>query len=346
MKLLKVGITHGDINGISLELITKALSAPELLEFCTPIVFSDEACFMQTAKLFEFEQPIPLEVISSARQAMDGRVNLVNACSEHPQLAWGEQTETSLKAEADSLNAAVDAFKSGLIDILICAPGQLDNSLDSHALSDFVKQASGSENPVFDWVINDQVRILKLQPVAYTTELGEGFAIESFKNDIKSINAQLREDFGFIRPRMALLSSNSKLSNTIQELQEEGLTIFGPMDNEKFVAEDLCNHYDAVICQDVEETRHTIISKLNKENTIGYVSGMPIILSYPFIGVEYNIAGMGNVDDTSFRNAIYTALDIHRNRHRYHEATRHPLEKQWIPKGRDDFKLDLTKEEA
>lgn len=345
MKLLRVGITHGDINGISLELITKALSSPELLELCTPIVFSDERCFMQTAKLFDFEQPIPLEVIGSVRQAMDGRVNLVNACKEQPQLEWGKQTEAALKAEANSLNAAIEAFKSGNIDILICAPGQLDNNIDTHALSDFVRQAVGTESPVFDWIINREVRILKLQPVAYTTELGEGFAIEAFKNDIKSINAQLREDFGDIRPRIAVLSSNDKLNTTIQELQEEGLFVFGPLDTQRFVDEAQYLHYDAVVCQDVEDKRHEMIDRMEKAYTIGYVSGMPIILSYPIAGVGYPLAGKGQADETPLRNAIYAAIDIQRNRHRYREATRRPLEKQWVPKGRDDYKLDLTKEE-
>ena len=345
MKLLRVGITHGDINGISLELITKALSSPELLELCTPVVFSDESCFMQTAKLFEFEQPIPLEVIPSARQVIDGRVNLVNACKEHPQLEWGTQTETALKAEANSLNAAIEAFKSGQIDVLVCAPGQLDNNLETHALSDFVKQAVGTEDSVFDWIINKNVRFHKLQPIAYTTELGEGFAIEAFKNDIKSINLQLREDFGFIKPRIALLSSNDKLESAIQELQEEGLAIFSFLDAEPFVNADLYLHYDAVLCQDNEQERLAMIDKLEKEHTIGYVSGMPVILSYPIMGVEYELAGKGNADETALRNAIYSAIDIYRCRTRYREATRHPLEKQWIPKGRDDFKLDLTKEE-
>ena len=38
-KRLKIGITHGDINGISYEIILKALSNPQLLELCTPIIY-------------------------------------------------------------------------------------------------------------------------------------------------------------------------------------------------------------------------------------------------------------------------------------------------------------------
>ena len=37
-KRLKIGITHGDINGISYEIIIKTLSEPQLFDICTTIV--------------------------------------------------------------------------------------------------------------------------------------------------------------------------------------------------------------------------------------------------------------------------------------------------------------------
>ena len=39
MKRIKLGITHGDINGISYEIILNTLSDPRILEICTPIVY-------------------------------------------------------------------------------------------------------------------------------------------------------------------------------------------------------------------------------------------------------------------------------------------------------------------
>jgi len=345
MKLLRVGITHGDINGISLELITKALGSPEMLEICTPVVFSNDQCFFQTAKLVEMEQPVPLEVIASAKHVMDGRVNLVNVCEGTPQIDWGQQTETALKAEADSLNAAIEAYKEGAIDILICAPGRLDNDLDSHSLSDFIKQASGSDVKEFDWIMNGNIRTLKLQPMEFSTELGEGLAMETFMTDLKTINSQLRENFCTIKPRIAVVSNNQKLGNNIHELQESGVVVFGPFEAKDFVETEKANHYDAVLFLEEDEARHKLIAGFEKEKTIGFVSGLPIVLAYPLTGVCYHEAGKGTSDETSLRNSIYEAIDIHRNREVYHRATRNPLEKQWVPKGRDDFKLDLTKEE-
>lgn len=347
MKSIRVGITHGDINGISLEMIAKALAAPELLEFCTPIVFSDEQCFMQSAGLIKVEQAIPMEVIASAKEAIDGRVNLVRACKGNPQIEWGKQTEMALKAEADSLNAAIEAYKAGIIDILVCAPGQLDNNIDSHSLSDFIRKAVEAEGKEFDWVLNGDLRTLKLHPLEFSTELGEGMAKEALANDLKSIREHLRQDFGFIQPRIAFLSSNETLANEIKELRDEGgMTIFGPFAAKEFIANGYQAHYDAVLFLEEEEARHQLIASLEPSTTIGYVSGLPIVLTYPLTGVCYNKAGKSLADEYPLRNAIYAAIDIYRSRRNYHEATRRPLEKLWVAKGRDDFKLDITKEDA
>ncbi len=346
MELLRVGITHGDINGISLELITKALGNPELLDLCTPVVFSNEACFMQAAQLAVIEQPVPIEAIPSPKQVLNGRVNLVNACSEQPQIEWGQQTETALKAEADSLNAALDAYKAGYIDILICAPGQLDNDLDSHSLSDFIKQATQSDDKEFDWVINGDVRTLKLHPISFTTELGEGFAMEAFKEEVSCINEHLRQDFGFIRPRIALISTKPNMENDLHDLQEKGITIFGPFAAKEFIEKKNYEHFDATLFLEEEEGRHQLLNQLDCNQTFGYVSGLPLVLTYPMTGICYDKAGRGQAEATPLRNALYAAIDIYRHRCDYRFATKNPLEKQWIPKGRDDFKLDLTKEEA
>ena len=38
-RLIRVGITHGDINGIGYEVILKTLDDTRILEMCTPIVY-------------------------------------------------------------------------------------------------------------------------------------------------------------------------------------------------------------------------------------------------------------------------------------------------------------------
>ena len=345
MNMLRVGITHGDINGIGLELLIKALANQEILELCTPIIFSEQALIQHTLQTIQLEEAFNFKNIQSAEEAVNGHINVVKVCDPSTKIEWGQQTEQALQAEAASLNAAIEAYRNANIDVLLCCPGQLDNNYDSHHLSDFIRQALGAPKNEFDWIINDQLRLLKLHSLVFTTELGEGMAIEAFMNDLTAITEQLRHDFSLLRPRIAVLSQNMKLEGDIRELREHGAVVFGPFDAKTFIEAENHKHYDAVLFLEEEDERHKLINSLDSDATYGYVSGLPLVLTYSLQPVSYTMAGKDKGNEKPLRQAIFSAIDIYRNRKQYNEATRKPLEKQWIPKGRDDFKLDLSKEE-
>lgn len=345
MKLLRIGITHGDINGIGYELLIKVLQDPEILELCTPVIFGSATVATATAQQLNVE-PLPLYIVSNAEEALDGRINLVPVCHEaEPTIAFGQQTEDSLQAEARSLTAALEAYTQQQIDVLLTLPGHLDNDDKQHALSDFIHQALDAKLESFDWMCNHNVRTLLIHQEDVSTELGEGLASEAFQARITAISNSLRQDFGLMRPRLAVISSNARLAGDLEELHEQGINAFGPFDAQAFVDGGWQHHYDGCILIDNAPARDKILSAEDPDFAIGYVSGLPIVLTYPLQSIAYDIAGQGKANEVPLRQAIYAAIDISRCRNSYSRATRHPLEKQWVPRGRDDFKLDLTKEE-
>lgn len=345
MYLFKIGFTHGDINGIGCEMLIKVLQDPEMLEFCTPVIFGSAQVLRQSAQQLGISM-IPLNIVPSAAQAIEGRINLVPVCDNaEPEIQFGQQTEASLQAEANSLNAALEAYDNDEISAIVALPGHLDNDQSSHALSDFIHRALNSNEASFDWIINDSLRILQLHHYDVTTELGEGIASEAFQNDIRAISNSLRFDFGIMRPRIAVVSSHEKLHNDLEELHEQGVLAFGPLDAAAFTQGNWQEHYDGCLFQDQDEAFRQAIASRDADYTIGFISGIHLILSYPFVGIRYDIAGQNLASEMPLRQAIYAALDILRQRIRYRQATHHPLEKQWIPRGRDDYKLDLTKDD-
>ncbi|MBO4755063.1 MAG: 4-hydroxythreonine-4-phosphate dehydrogenase PdxA [Bacteroidales bacterium] len=345
MYLFKIGITHGDINGIGYEMLLKVLQDPEMLEFCTPVIFGSAHVVRNTAYAMGINM-IPITVVPDASQAIEGRINLVPVCSDaEPDLQFGQQTEASVQAEANSLTAALEAYDNGYIDALVTLPGHLDNDDTSHALTDFIRRALSSNVASFDWIINDDLRVVRLLPLDVTTELGEGLASEAFQSDIKAVSACLRFDFGLMRPRIAVVSAQEKLRDDLSELHEQGITAFGPLASAAFLEGAWQNHYDGCCFLGEDDAFRRVISSKDAEYSIGYISGLPLVLTYPFVGISYELAGRGEASEVPLRQAIYTAIDILRNRIRYSYATHHPLAKQWIPRGRDDYKLDLTKEE-
>lgn len=81
------------------------------------------------------------------------------------------------------------------------------------------------------------------------------------------------------------------------------------------------------------------------DDGVNYTAGLSIVRTSPAHGTAYDIAGQNLASEESFRQALYAALDIYRNRLIFREATANPLRKQYFDKGGDNEKLDLTRED-
>ena len=113
----------------------------------------------------------------------------------------------------------------------------------------------------------------------------------------------LKEDFGIDSPRIAVFSLNPHAG-------DNGL--IGTEENE-------------IIIPAIKEM----------------VAGLPIVRTSPAHGTAYDIAGQGVALEDSFRQAIYVAMDIFRNRIVEKAIHARPLRKQYYERRDDSDKLKL-----
>ena len=71
-----------------------------------------------------------------------------------------------------------------------------------------------------------------------------------------------------------------------------------------------------------------------------------LVRTSPDHGTAYNIAGKDLANENSFRQALYTAIDVFRNRTRYDEAHDTPLEKLYNERREDERKPRRSPERA
>ncbi len=71
------------------------------------------------------------------------------------------------------------------------------------------------------------------------------------------------------------------------------------------------------------------------QDGVNYTAGLPIVRTSPDHGTAYDIVGKGKANPASFLNAIYTAIDVYRNRICYDEAHENPLPKLFHDKRED-----------
>ena len=108
-KKLVVGITQGDGNGISYEVIIKALADERILDMCTPVIYGSSKIFGFYKKQIHNIDQINTNVISSAKDVHQKRVNIVNCLPENVFVEPGQSTPESAKAAM----IALEKYKNG-----------------------------------------------------------------------------------------------------------------------------------------------------------------------------------------------------------------------------------------
>ncbi|MEG1546427.1 MAG: 4-hydroxythreonine-4-phosphate dehydrogenase PdxA, partial [Bacteroides sp.] len=73
---IKIGITHGDINGVGYEVILKTFADPTMLELCTPIIYGSPKVAAYHRKALDL--PTNFSIINSATEAVHNKLSVVN----------------------------------------------------------------------------------------------------------------------------------------------------------------------------------------------------------------------------------------------------------------------------
>ena len=60
---------------------------------------------------------------------------------------------------------------------------------------------------------------------------------------------------------------------------------------------------------------------------VNFTAGLNKIRTSPDHGTGFDIAGKNIANESSFREAVYSAIDIYKNRIEYNELTNNPLKK-------------------
>src|SRR5680860_1707537 len=117
---IKLGISIGDLNGIGGEVVLKTFEDGRMLDFCTPIIFASVKTLNFLKKHFDLS--LNFQVIETASQAIDGKINVVNLWKENIEINFGKEDPESGKYAFKSLQAATNALISDEIDVLVTAP--------------------------------------------------------------------------------------------------------------------------------------------------------------------------------------------------------------------------------
>ena len=334
MKKLKIGITMGDMNGIGLEVILKALVRKEILNLCTPLIYSSAKVVAYHKNIVNLED-FQFQSVKSAEKPFTGKVNVVNCWSDVANITLGAATEEGGKYAFESLKRAVSDLKAGHIDAIVTAPinkeamqlGGFQHPGHTEYLSE---EFQATESLML--LVSEQLKVGVVTNHLPIKDVADAITKELVIKKINLMNDTLKMDFGIERPTIAVLGLNPHASDNgvigqeeaavirpaIVECKKNNIMCVGPFPADGFFGTSQYRKFDGVLAM-YHDQGLIPFKALSFGDGVNFTAGLNGIRTSPDHGTAFNIAGKNMADPSSFRQALYLAIDICRNRSDFQE---------------------------
>lgn len=340
---IRVGITHGDINGVGYEVIFKAIGEEEITELFTPVIFGVSNIAQKAKEKFEL-QNLRLNITEELTGIKDGMVNLVELKGNTPELHPGQIDKAAGKSAVVALEAAVDALKKGEIDVLVTAPISKEavqsESFKFPGHTEFLSDRIGEGKEAMMILCNDSLRVALLTVHVPVTKIADNITEDKIVDAVEKFAATLKKDFGIVRPSVAVLSLNPHAGDggllgkeeeeiikpALNRLVQNGILAFGPFPADGFFGHGSYKKFDGILAM-YHDQGLAPFKTIASSGGVNFSAGLPFVRTSPDHGTAFDIAWKGEADPASMRDAIYMAIDIFRRRKAFEEASANPLKK-------------------
>ncbi|MFT6149963.1 MAG: 4-hydroxythreonine-4-phosphate dehydrogenase [Saprospiraceae bacterium] len=343
MKKLKIGISIGDVNGIGLEVILKTLSDPRIVDRCVPIIYGSSTVISYHKNTMEIEE-FEYTQTTTIDDINEDKINIIECWEDPVNIRLGQVSETGGEYAIKSLDAAVSDLKMGLLDGLVTAP------IHKKAMSlagfkypghtEYLTQAFEVKESLM-FMINGDLRVGLVTNHLPISKVAAMITKERIMEKLNLMRETLRIDFGIDKPRIAVLGLNPHAGDegllgdeemkviipTLQEAKNKGIIAIGPYSADGFFGSGVYKQFDAILAM-YHDQGLVPFKTLSFGNGVNYTAGLPIVRTSPDHGTAHDIAGKDEADPSSFRQALFLAIDIANHRSKYMEMHSNPLHKK------------------
>lgn len=342
--IVKVGISIGDVNGISPEIIMKALGDNRMLVDCTPVIYGSSKVFSFHKKKMNYRDSkdgFNYFICESADKAKNKKVNLINIWEDELKFDLGKATAEGGKYAFESLERATQDLASGKIDVLVTAP------INKDAMGKSGFKFPGHTEYLADLAGQDEALMLMVSPtlrVGLVTshipikEVSGAVTTDKVLDKIKAFNNSLKKDFGIRKPKIAVFGlnphagengkmgaeENESIHPAIAKANNQGIMAFGPFPADGFFGSSARNQYDGVLAM-YHDQGLSAFKALSFDEGVNFTAGLPIVRTSPDHGTAYDIVSQNKASGDSMRNAIYLAVDVFRTHLIEKELNSNPL---------------------
>jgi len=338
-KKIKLGISVGDINGIGMEVIIKTFQDSRMLDICIPIVYGSSKVSSFHRKVLQIND-FSFNIIKSAKEANLKKPNIIDCWNEDVEITLGQSNEVGGKYALASLEAATEDLKNGDIDALVTAPINKENiQSETFKFPGHTEYLTDKfEGNSLMLMVNDNLKIGVSTNHIPLSKVANILTADAIFGKLKILNKALIQDFCITSPRIAVLGLNPHAGDNgligkeeediiipaIDNAKSIGINTFGPYPADGFFGSGNYQKFDAILAMYHDQGLIPFKALSFGEGT-NFTAGLNIIRTSPDHGVAYEIAGQNKAEESSFRQAVYAACDIYKNRAFAAEINENPL---------------------
>ena len=322
-----VGISVGDPNGIGLEVILKSLDDKFVLDECSVIVFSNFKLIKNQMSFFNID--LPLKEISDFNGYDESCINVYPINKKEFKLSYGKLTTEGGVYSKDSLFAAVKSLKNKYIDALVTGPINKKNiqSDDFHfkGHTDFLENEFQGKSLMF--MVSKEIKVALLTEHIPLSRVKDHLNKNLIEFRIREVFKSLFNDFGIKRPKVAFLSidphvgdqgvigndDQNLLKPVLDKLKAESCDVKGPFASDSFFGSKSYKNFDAIVAT-YHDQGLIPFKTLTFGKGVNFTAGLDIVRTSPDHGTAYDISGKNMANYDSFKSAIFTSIEIVKNR--------------------------------
>lgn len=337
---IRIGISHGDINGVGYEVIIKTLMEPHILEICTPVIYGSPKVAAYHRKVLNIEN-FNLHTIHKIEEVHDKRINIINCADEEIRVELGKSTAAAGEAAYKALETVAKDLKEGKLHAIVTAPINKANiQSDKFRFSGHTEylQSVFSVKEVLMLMVSNLMKVGVVAGHIPVSKLSEYITKDRILAKLRVLNTSLIQDFSIRRPKIAVLGLNPHAGDegllgseeqtdiipAIAEANSENILAFGPYSADGFFGSGNFTKFDAILAM-YHDQGLIPFKTLVVDEGVNYTAGLPVVRTSPAHGTAYEITGKDEAAFGSFRNALYLACDIYKNRKDNKEYSRNPL---------------------
>lgn len=320
-----IGISIGDINGISAEVTMKALMDSRVQKMITPVIYAHGKALTFYRKLLNLED-FSFMQIKNIGEIHHKKINVINVVEECPEVIPGVETAEAGKLALAALDHAVKDLKQQKIDALVTAPLNKNNinqpGLKFVGHTEYLTAAFESNSSMM-FMVTDSMKVGLVTGHIPLRNVAEGITAERIQEKLEIMLKSLVSDFGINKPKIAVLGLNPHagedgllgreeeeiISPVIKEFKDKGELVFGPYPSDGFFGMMYQNKFDGVLAM-YHDQGLIPFKAMAFSSGVNFTAGLPVIRTSPDHGTAYNISGKNIADEGSMRSALFQAYDI------------------------------------